>query len=218
MASFFSPDNWYWKPFSHVADAVILSSLWTLSSIPLFTAGAATTALYDTVAHCVRGPEKDLFSRYFDTFKRELLPSFLSSALWAGILFLFYQGIKAAASVLPANNGSVLLVSGLFFLLSVVVGIFSWVLPLLSRFTFPLPALNITALRLACGHPFRTIVSGLCTVFAFSLCLRTLFSFLLLPEILALVWAFLMEPVFQQYMTEEQKQALRKAPEDEEDL
>ena len=218
MAGFFSSENWYWQPFSHVADAVILSCMWSVCSVPLFTAGAATTALYDTVAHCVRGSEKDLFSRFFGTMKREMIPSMLCSLIWGAILFLCYQGIRFAAGVLPATQLSVLIISGLFFLLSLVVGIFSWVLPLLSRFTFPLAALNITALRLACGHPFRTIAAGIFTVLTCSVCLKTAFAFMVLPEILAVIWAFLMEPVFKSYMTEEECAAVERNKDDEDEL
>ena len=217
MAGFFSPDNWYWKPFSYVADAVILSSMWTLSSIPLFTCGAATTALYDTVAHCVRGREQDLFTRFFSTFRRELKPSFLVTLIWGSLLFLLYQGIRAVTASLSATNVSVMMVAGMLFVFSLAVGIFSWLLPTLSRFTFSLGTLNVTAVRLACGHPFRTIASGIFTVLACGLCLRTMFAFLLLPEILALIWAFLMEPVFKQYMTEEEKAAVEKCPDDQKD-
>ena len=217
MAGFFSSENWYWKPFGYVADAVILSCTWALFSIPLFTAGAATTALYDTVAHCIRGSEKDIFSRFFSTFKRELMPSMICSLIWALVLYGLYMGIRGCAGILPATNASVMIVAGLFFLYSVVVGIFSWVLPLLSRFTFSLGSLNKTAVKLACGHPFRTIASGIFTVLVFGLCLRTVFSFMILPEILAVIWAFLMEPVFKQYMTEEERQAVEKNKDDEED-
>ena len=217
MAGFFSPDNWYWKPFSHAADAVILSCMWTLTSVPLFTCGAATTALYDTVAHCVRGREKDLFDRFFSTFKRELKPAFLISALWGCLLFILCQGIRAFTALLPATNGSVLLVCGMLFIFSLAVGIFSWVLPLQSRFTFSIGALNVTAVRLACGHPFRTVSSGVVTVLTVFLCLRTVFSFMILPEILSVIWAALMEPVFKQYMTEQEQMAVTKCPDDEED-
>lgn len=217
MSGFFSPDNWYWKPFSYVADAVILSGMWLLGSLPLITAGAATTALYDTVAHCVRGRERDIFSRFWGTYKREILPSFISLLLWCVGIGGLYQLIKIYAGTLQNTNGSAMLVTGLLFALSVVVGIFSWVLPLLSRFTFSVGALNLTAIKLACGHPFRTILSGLFTMAATALCLRTGFAFLLVPEILAVLWAVLMEPIFKKYMTEEEIQAVEKAPEDEED-
>lgn len=217
MARFFSSDNWYWKPFSVVADTFLLSCTWTLCSIPLVTCGAATTALYDTVAHCVRGNDKDLFGRFFSTFKREFLPSLCSSAMWAAILIVLFRLIRAFAGTLPDTNCSVMIVAGLFFLFSVVVGIFSWVLPLLSRFTFSFGALNITAVRLACGHPFRTIGSGITTMLSVCLCMKTGFLLMLIPEILAVIWAFLMEPIFKKYMTDEEKTAVEKCPDDKED-
>lgn len=217
MSGFFSPDNWYWKPFAYVGDAVILSGMWLLGTIPLITAGAATTALYDTVAHCVRGRERDMLSRFWGTFKREIVPSFLSLVLWVLVITGLYKLIGLYAGTLENTNFSVMIVAALLFALSVVVGIFSWVLPLLSRFTFSLGALNLTAVKLACGHPFRTILSGLFTMGAAALCLRTGFAFLLVPEILAVLWAFLMEPVFKKYMTEEERQAVEKCKDDKED-
>ena len=176
MAGFFSPDNWYWKPFSHVGDAVILSGLWTLCSIPLFTLGGATAALYDTVAHCVRGGETDLFSRFFSTFRREWKSGFCAAAPWLLLLFFAYRAVRSVILRLSPGSGAVMLAAGLIFLLILAVGLFSWVLPLLSRFTFsPIP-LQVTALRLACAHPFRTVASGVCTAVCFSLCLRTVFG------------------------------------------
>ena len=214
MAGFFSPDNWYWKPFAHVGDAVILSSLWTLVSIPLVTFGGATTALYDTVAHCIRGRDRDLLSRFFSTFRREWKGAFCASALWIFLLALCYRAIRAVTGLLPATNGSVMLVAGLFAILTLLAGAASWVLPLLSRFTFSFASLNLTALKLACGHPLRTAAAGICSVLCFALCLRTMFAFLILPELLAVIWAALMEPVFLRYMTEEEQMAVRKCPDD----
>lgn len=218
MSGFFSPDNWYWKPFAYVADALILSGMWLLGCLPIITAGASTTALYDTVAHCVKGPERDIFSRFFRTFRRELAPSALTELIWAVILGGAYQLIKLFAGTLESNNASVMLVAGLLFLLCIVLGIFTWVFPLLSRFTLPVVPLNLTAVRLACGHPFRTVLLGMLTAAALVLCLRTWIPFLVVPEILVVFWALLMEPVFRKYMTEEEQQALRKPVDDEEDL
>ena len=218
MSGFFSPNNWYWKPFAYVADAVILSGLWLICCLPIFTAGAATTALYDCVAHCVRGPEKDVFGRFFRTLRQELVPSLITSLIWGVILGGGYQLIQVFAGTLQANNASVMLVAGLLFLLCILLGIFSWVLPLLSRFTFPVAALNLTAIRLACGHPFRTVLLGILTAAAVALCLRTWFSFLIAPEVLLVFWAMLMEPVFKKYMTKEELEALQKPSEDQDDL
>lgn len=218
MAGFFSPENWYWKPFDYVADAVLLSGMWVLGSIPIVTCGAATTALYDCVAHCVRGGEKDLFGRFFRTYKRELVPSMICFVLWMGILLGCRQGIKLAAGFLPNTNGGAMVVAGLFFLLSVVAGIFAWVLPLLSRFTFSIGNLNRMAVKLACSHIFRTILAGVAAVAAVEICRRTWYPMMVVPEIVAVIWAALMEPIFKKYMTEEERMAVEKPKEDENDL
>ena len=120
---FFSPDNWYWKPFGYVGDAVILSGMWLLGSIPVVTAGAATTALYDCVAHCVRGGEKDVLSRFLSTAKREWKQAFLSTLIWGGALGLGYRMIKAYAAGLPNTNAGVMAVTALLFLLTVGIGL-----------------------------------------------------------------------------------------------
>lgn len=172
MAGFFSPDNWYWKPFSYVGDAVILSGMWLITSLPIFTAGAATTALYDCVAHCVRGGERDIFSRYFQTFKRELKPAMASFFLWAVLLWAIFKGIQGISAFLPNTNAGVMAVAGLLFLLAVGTGVFAWVLPMLSRFTFSVADLNRMAIRVAFGHIFRTILLGLLTLAAVALCLK----------------------------------------------
>ena len=217
MAGFFSPDNWYWKPFSYVGDAVLLSGMWLITSLPVVTAGAATTALYDCVAHCVRGGERDLFSRYFGTFKRELVPAMISFFLWALVLFGINRGIRGISGLLPDTNQGVMAVAALLFLQTVVVGIFAWVLPLLSRFTFSVVDLNRMAVRMALGHIVRTMAAGVVTMGAFLLCRRTGFAFMIAPEIVAVIWAALMEPVFKQYMTEEERMAVEKPKEDQED-
>ena len=66
--SFFNPENWLWKPFGKIADHLILSALWLLCSVPIVTAGAASTALYDCAAHCTLGGEPGMLSRFFRTF------------------------------------------------------------------------------------------------------------------------------------------------------
>ena len=141
----------------------------------------------------------------------------VSSLLWGLLIYGLYRGIRAVTGLLPANNGGVMTVAAMLFLLSVVVGVFSWVLPLLSRFTFSIGNLNRMAVKLALGHIFRTVLLGLLTVAAVALCTRTWYPIMVVPELLAVLWAAIMEPVFKQYMTEEEREAVERPPEDRED-
>lgn len=51
------PNNWFWRNVARVGDLIGLSVCWMICSLPLFTAGAATVALYDATVHCVRREE-----------------------------------------------------------------------------------------------------------------------------------------------------------------
>ena len=200
MSNFFSSENDLWKPLGYVADVVLLSGLWTVCSSPIVTAGAATTALYDCTARCVRGHDLDLLGRFFRTFKRELVPSAITSLLWFLILWGSFRLVKLYGNSVEVTRTTTLITVALLAAWSVLVGVFCWVLPLLSRFTFSLAGLNITAVKLALSHIIRTVAIGGVTVVCGWFCMKRVFPVLFVPELVALFWSLLMEPVFRQYM------------------
>lgn len=203
MAKFFSNENWIWKPFDYIADVFLLSGIWFVCSIPVITIGAVTTGLYDCCARCVRGKDQQMFSRFFRTAKREFVPATLSLLLWSVIVGLGYELVKAFGNSVTVTNATMALTTAMLLLLTVVVGIGCWVLPLLSRFTFSFGQLQITAVKLAIAHLPRTMILGIATVLAGFLCIRLWVPFIFLPAVLALVWTWLLEPVFRTYMEEE---------------
>ena len=46
MAEFFNLDNPIWRFMGKVFDMMVLTVLWVVTSLPVFTIGASTTALY----------------------------------------------------------------------------------------------------------------------------------------------------------------------------
>lgn len=199
MNNLFNPDSWFWKPFGYIADILMLNCVWFLCSVPLFTLGASTTALYDTAARCIRGDDKHLFSRFFRTFQKEFKTATLSALLWAAVIGLCYLILRLYGNTVAPTDGAVVVTVAGLVLLVVIAGIACWVFPLLSRFTFRFAGLNITAVKLALSQLPRTIVLGICTVFTACLCLQFWIPFLFLPSLLALLWTLLIEPVFRNY-------------------
>ena len=199
MAKFFSNENWIWSPFNLIADVFLLSGMWFLCSVPLVTAGAATAALYDCAARCVRGKDEKLFARFFRTFKRELVSGGLAMGLWAAIVTGAYLLVKAFGNSVAVNETTTMVTAAMLLVVVVVVGAACWVLPLLSRFTFSFGQLNITAVKLALGHMPRTLLLGLSTVMCGYFCILFWIPFFFLPAVLALVWTFLIEPVFRPF-------------------
>lgn len=197
----FNPENWIWEPFGKVADFLILSCLWLLCSIPIVTMGAAFTALYDCCARCVRGGEREMFSRFFRTFRRELVQGGLSGLLWMAILGGGLLLIRSFTANAQGTDQNVALAYGMVALLALLTGICAWVFPLLSRFTFSFGGLQITALRLAMAHLPRTLLLTAVVLAGGWICLRLLMPVMVVPGIAGLLCAYILEPVFQKYET-----------------
>lgn len=197
--SLFNPENWLWQPFGKVADFLFLTALCFLTSIPIVTIGSTLTALYDCSAHCVKNRDEGMLSRYFRTFRRELLASTLSFLLWAVILGGIFSIIRTFTATANPTTFNLIIAYALMFLLILATGIASWVFPLLSRFTFDIANLNITAIRLAFAHIPRTLALGICTSFTIWICIRFWIPLIIMPGIYGLLLAYILEPIFKKY-------------------
>ncbi len=202
---FFDPEGLLWKPLGFVGEMVTVSLLWGLCSIPLVTIGPATTALYDTVVHAMRRKDDALFSRFFNTFRRELKIGAFTTLLWAaiaGLLYGFYRLLLLLPAA-PIRNTAATLFSILvpFFLLMILC----WVFPTLSRFTFSVAALNAAALRLALGNILRSLLLALITVAGILACAFFTSPLIFVPGLTALLWSYLIEPVFRPFEKQEEK-------------
>lgn len=204
--SLFNPENWLWQPFGKVADILILNALWLFSCIPVLTIGAALTALYDCSARCVKTGDKGMLSRYFRTYRRELLPGFLSFLLWAIIIGVTFSSLRMFTATAAPTTFNLIIAYAAVSMLVLVVGIASWVFPLLSRFTFGIADLNLTAFRLAIAHLPQTIALGVCTSFTIWICLRLWIPLMIAPGVYGLICAYILEPIFKKY--EDQQNAM----------
>lgn len=82
---FFSYDSTFSQTILKLCYSCYLNMLWLLCSIPVFTAGAATAALYDVTLRIARGEETSLTSRYFRAFRENFRQA---TVLWLILLAL----------------------------------------------------------------------------------------------------------------------------------
>ena len=196
---FFHPETGIWRFFGWVGDVVVLSLLWTLCSVLLVTAGAASTAIYDTAVHNVRRREQDIFQRFFGTFRREFKTATLTTLLWgavAGVIVLLYRQLAGTGP-----DGQVVTAWSMLFLLMLyaVLLVMSWVFPILSRFTFGFWDLNRTAVRIALGNILRSAAMAMLVGAGIAACARNYFFVLFVPGLIAWLSTYLIEPVFEKY-------------------
>ena len=199
----FNPQNRFWRTLDHFADLLILSLLWLLCSLPLVTAGAATAALYDAVARCVRGAEPLPWKRFWHTFRRELPCAAIVTVAWGALLGLLVWALELIWAAAAAGSAAAPLVLVFCLVLMILpVGAAYWMFPLLSRFTFRPVGLMMTALRLAVGCLPRTVALVLIALVSAALVWVLLFPVVILPGVAAWLFAVLMEPVFRRYQPE----------------
>ena len=67
----FNYDNKFFRAVNKLADLVILSFCWLISCIPIFTIGAASSALYSAVHKSIRRGKGYVWSGYWSAFRSD---------------------------------------------------------------------------------------------------------------------------------------------------
>lgn len=72
MNQLFNPESKVMRTIAKLADTVLLNLLWLIFSLPVLTAGAATTALFDISIKMVNDEEGSLIGGFVCSFKNNL--------------------------------------------------------------------------------------------------------------------------------------------------
>lgn len=163
MNSLFDLNNPVWRFIGKCFDACLLSFVWLICSLPIFTIGASTTALYYTFLKLVKDEEsyllKDFFKAFKQNFKQSTIIWFLLTILGI-ILFVdvFYY------KFMPTTKG---LFMYYFFwvliLFYIIINIYIY--PLIAKFENNTIRFFKIAIMLSIKHfVFTTIMLFTCTV------------------------------------------------------
>ena len=179
MRFLFDLDSPIMRIISRFCDIVILNIVFLLTCIPIFTIGAANTALYEVVFRMDTEREGKLLATYFHSFRENFRQS---TTLWL-ILLLF-----GAATYVNMTRFSILgehaylLGYGLFIVSMLVlileVFVFSYAFPLLSRFRNSTGNTAKNALLLAIGNLPRTLVVSVINCFPWVLLVVNFYAFI----------------------------------------
>ena len=197
------PDNGLMITLNQITDCIFLSLFFLLGCIPVVTVGASFAAMYDAVYRGYRLHEKNSWQCFFRSFRRNW-----KSALGPMVVFLPGVVLLVKGCVGLWNQAVYGLISwGVFsagaFVAVAVLGIFSVLFPLLSRFENSFGMLLKNTLLLALANLPRTIALGFLNALCGFLCLRFVFPLFFLPALAALIGTLFLEPMFKPYMPKE---------------
>lgn len=201
----FNMDGPIFRGLSRLADILILSALWFVSSIPLVTLGASTSALYFTIFKVLRNDEDTVWKCYWrsfaSNFKQSLvsLPIIVAFGYWG--LFLIQR--LAVGDVL--KFGPLLA----FIAFSFCTMWLHYILSYIARFTDPIKAVLSKTLVLCISELPRSLI--LLILFLVFFCFAALL-FLYVPIALFIipvmyVWlaSFTLEKVYRKYIPKPQE-------------
>lgn len=208
--SFFSPDSMFMRIMSRVADLLILNVLFLITSVPVVTIGAASTALYTV---CFRlgtdreaGTVKTYFSAFRDNFKQ-------ATPLW--LLLLLCGGAAGFNTMLFYTvPGAARFACALFGILFIVVlFVHAYVFPMLSLFNSDNKSLLKNALILSLGYLPRSILAAALNILPLGCLLLNFYGFFqagfvwiaLYFSAAAYANTFILKKVFAPYLREENK-------------
>ena len=222
LQGLFNYDNPVWRFIGKLGDLVLLNLLWLICCIPVFTAGAATTAVYYVTLKLVRDEDDSTIRSFFHSFIQNFKQA---TAIWLLILLIgglfafdlwFILGGAASAGIfmtLPSVVKTVMtaVLGGMTLLFLFMV---TYVFPLQARFYNPIKNTLFNAFFMSVRHLFQTIgilfIDGLLVaVVYFALFLMPQAAMLLLLfgfPLIAFVNSYFFNQIFKKYIPEEEKQ------------
>jgi len=206
MHGLFNYDGIVVQTMNRIADCICLSFLWLIGSIPIFTIGASTTALYYAMNKCVRRSEGGFWKTFWQSFRANFRQA---TGIWLILLPLYSILIACCYSAWLMCTSGNLPKEMFYFLLLVLALFFTWasfLFPYLARFqnssrTVFKNCLGIAILNFPAAllHPVYFLIALLAVVI-FPL------TILCAPGFYMVLSCYTLEPVFRKYMSNEDRE------------
>lgn len=166
MGKFFSVDSPLYRFASRLTDILILNLLWILCSIPIFTIGAATTAVYYVNLKMVKNEEVYIARSFFKSFKENFKQS---TIMW--LIFLFATIVLATDYyyLFQISDKSNIVLKGIT-VLATILYLFAilYAFPLQARYENPIKRTIFNSIIISIRYFKRTlIIIGLLAVITF---------------------------------------------------
>lgn len=116
------------------ADCLLLGALWIITSIPIITMGASSTALYYTVNKCIRNGKSYVWKEYFPAFKNSFKKTTLIWLIFLVLAVFLFLDVNLMRQALKQEMPLGTLYYFFLILSAVALAWAFYVFPYLARF------------------------------------------------------------------------------------
>lgn len=211
LSGFFNYDNPVWRFIGKFGDLIILNILWVVCSIPIFTIGASTTAVYYVTLKLARNDDgytiRSFFKSFKENFKQATIIWLIMLAVGLILVFDLLFFTKGGFNVSPQVRTVMVTI---FLAMSIIyMAILTYIFPLQSRFYNTVRRTFFNAFFMSIRHLFQTIAIVAIDV-------AVVFGMLMIPQImmfgvlfgfplLAFINSYILSPILQKYMPKEER-------------
>ncbi len=188
--------NKVWATVGDIIDVIYAGLLWLLCSLPVFTIGASSCALYYTTVKCIRHERGKITRSFFSAFRSNFRQATLFTLIYLVyiLLWYFYCGFTAQMQGIVPGLLRAMIIPALIPL--------PWLFAYLSRFENTMGICFRYTVYLSVRNAGRTLLL-LLVMAAFAAIGWLIPNILpLLPGICCLCMSFFIEPVFRKITAE----------------
>lgn len=156
----FSMDSMLGRFLYWIADIFILNILWTIFSLPIFTIGASTTALYYSMMQRQRRDESYIHKNFIKAFKENFKQSTILWLIMILVALVLFADLRIG---LFFNINQNLLIGKIFIVVSVILMIpylfvLLYIFPIQAKFENTIKDNLKNAILMAIGHLGYTLL------------------------------------------------------------
>lgn len=211
LSGFFNYDNPVWRFIGKFGDLIILNVLWFVCSIPIFTIGASTTAVYYVTLKLARNDDGYTIQSFFKSFKENFRQATIIWLIMLAVgLILGFDMLFFTRNLNLSQQFRTVMVT-IFLAMSIIyLAIMTYIFPLQSRFYNTVKRTFFNAFFMSIRHLFQTIaiiVIDVAVVVAMAMIPQIMmFGVLFGFPLLAFINSYILSPILQKYMPKEERE------------
>lgn len=156
----FKTDGPLFEALTRIFDFILLNILWIVCSLPIFTMGAATSALYYVMLRIARKTDSSIVNMFFEAFRQNFKKSSILVLIF-GLSGAFLGFDLFICKLMESASGDVFsdVIEGVVIILFVIWGMaVSYAFPLLAQFENSVKQTIKNAIMLAFATLKKTVV------------------------------------------------------------
>ena len=203
MNRLFGMDSPLMVALMKIGDLLCLSVLWLVFSLPIFTIGASSTALYAAVFYCLRRNEAGVWKHFWKAFRENFKRSTLAWLIELAVLAVFLLDAAVFRAIRLSGGAMGKLYWAALLLEAVALTWTAYVAAYAARVNGTVGDILRYGLVLLRLHPIRALGVMLPILAGLALCLLVPFTVLFAPAAVCLACSYSLEQVFRLHMQPE---------------